>query len=219
MTTLSFLALRRSGKGGLTPAGFFLEWARMQADRSDHEWVEALRTGTDGPVLADLRDYLRRTLAKGFGQRLDGADLEDLTQESLLRVHQKLDTFQGQSRFTTWATTITVNATLSQLRRRRYQHLSIEEAGEQADWSAEESATDDDEEQLEIMRRGIAEALTARQREAIEAALGGLPLIELARRYGVSQGAVYKLLHDARCRLKRFVLEAQHAADVTGVPS
>jgi hypothetical protein len=65
---------------------------------------------------------------------------------------------------------------------RRYQHLSIEEAGEQADWSAEDSATDDDEEQLAIMRRGIAEALTARQREAIEAALGGLPLMELARR-------------------------------------
>jgi RNA polymerase sigma-70 factor (ECF subfamily) len=174
----------------------------MYADRSDQAWVDGLN---EGAVIADLRDYVRRTLAKGFGHQLQGADLEDLTQESLLRVHQKLETFQGQSRFTTWAATIAVNATLSELRRRRHQHISIEEAGDRADWSKEENDTAEDEERTELLRRGIAEALTDKQREAILAALGGLPLTELARRYEVSQGAVYKLLHDARRRLKRFL--------------
>jgi len=194
----------------------------MHADRSDQGWVDGLRRSTDvegAIVSSDLRDYLRRMLAKGFGRQLQGADLEDLTQESLLRVHQKLDTFEGQSRFTTWAATIAVNAALSELRRRRYQHVSIEEAGDRADWSKDEDDTADDAQQLELLRRGIAEALTDRQREAIQAALGGLPLMELARRYEVSQGAVYKLLHDARRRLKVF-LEAAHEADGRqGVPS
>jgi RNA polymerase sigma-70 factor (ECF subfamily) len=165
------------------------------------------------------RDYLQRTLAKGFRHQLAGDVREDLTQESLLRIHQKLDTFEGQSRFTTWAATIAVNAALSELRRRRYHHLSIEEAGERADWSEEEDNSASDEEQVELLRRGIAEALTDRQREAIQAALGGLPLMELARRYGVSQGAVYKLLHDARRRLKRFLEEAREAGVPRGVPS
>ncbi len=35
-----------------------------------------------------------------------------------------------------------------------------------------------------LLRQGIAEALTDKQREAIQAALGGLPLMELARRWG-----------------------------------
>jgi RNA polymerase sigma-70 factor (ECF subfamily) len=195
-------------------------------ERSDEAWVEALRANsTSGPnamhaeVVADLRDFLRRTLAKGFGQKLSPADLEDLAQESLLRVHGKIATFQGQSRFTTWAATIAVNCTLSELRRRRYKHLSIEEAGETVDWSPPEAEAPADEEQIALMRRGIAEALTDKQREAIQAALGGLPLMELARRWDVSQGAIYKLLHDARRRLKSYMETMSGAGAAQGLAS
>jgi len=191
----------------------------MHADRSDQAWVDGLKESNataSCAAVADLRDYLRRTLAKGFGRQLQGADLDDLTQESVLRVHQKLDTFEGQCRFTTWATTIAVNATLSELRRRRYKHVSIEAAGEGVDWAAEDDDGDGDKERIELLRRGIAEALTDRQREAIQAALGGLPLTELARRYDVSQGAVYKLLHDARRRLKHFLETSEGAVATHG---
>jgi RNA polymerase sigma-70 factor (ECF subfamily) len=180
-----------------------------RSERSDEAWVEALRASgqaaSHADVVSDLRDFLRRTLAKGFGQKLTPEDLEDLAQESLLRVHGKIDSFQGQCRFTTWAATIAVNCTLSELRRRRYRHVSIEEAGERVDWSASEGDSAADEEQIALLRRGIVEALTDKQREAIQAALGGLPLMELARRWEVSQGAVYKLLHDARRRLKGYM--------------
>jgi RNA polymerase sigma-70 factor (ECF subfamily) len=181
--------------------------------RSEETWVDGLRAGGGAAYaedVADLRDYLQRTLAKGFNQKLTAQDLDDLTQETPLRIHQKLDTFQGQCRFTTWAATIAVNCALSELRRRRYQHVSLEDAAEQADWSAGDDHTS--EAQIEALRRGIKEALTERQREAIEAALGGLPLTELARRQGVSQGAIYKLLHDARRRLKGY-LEALAQSD------
>lgn len=57
--------------------------------------------------------------------------------------------------------------------------------------------------QLERLRCAIAENLTERQREATLARLGGLPLMEIARRLGTSQGAVYKLLHAARRTLAR----------------
>jgi RNA polymerase sigma-70 factor, ECF subfamily len=190
----------------------------IRSERSDEEWADALRgvgpAASHTDVVSDLRDFLRRTLAKGFGQKLAPEDLEDLAQESLLRVHGKLDTFQGQSRFTTWAATIAVNCALSELRRRRYKHLSIEEAGETADWSPGDGDEGVDEEQIALLRRAIAEALTDKQREAIQAALGGLPLMELARRGGVSQGAIYKLLHDARRRLKSYM----ETVDGAGAP-
>ena len=174
---------------------------------SEQAWAESLRSEdqvTQARAAAELRDYLRRTLAKGFGRQLVDADLDDITQESLLKIHRKLDTFGGQSRFTTWAATIAVNYAVSELRRRRHQHVSLEDAAEQADWSADATTS---EAEVELLRRGINEALTERQRIAIEAALGGLPLSELARRQGVSQGAVYKLLHDARCRLRIYLAE------------
>jgi len=158
---------------------------------------------------AELRGYLRRTLARGFAEQLSSADLEDLTQESLLRIHQKLGSFEEQSRFTTWAAAIAINCALSELRRRRHQHVSIESAAAQAAAAlTEEAAASPPDADAALLRRAIDEALTERQRQAILAKLGGLPLMELSRRLGTTPGAIYKLLHDARRRLKQY-LEAE----------
>jgi RNA polymerase sigma-70 factor, ECF subfamily len=57
---------------------------------------------------------------------------------------------------------------------------------------------------LEELRRMIDEELTDRQREAVVAViLEGMPISEVARRMGTNQNALYKLLHDARKKLKR----------------
>jgi RNA polymerase sigma-70 factor (ECF subfamily) len=53
------------------------------------------------------------------------------------------------------------------------------------------------------------EELTDRQRTALMAvALQEMPLEEVARRLGTERNALYKLLHDARKRLKRRLAEA-----------
>jgi RNA polymerase sigma-70 factor (ECF subfamily) len=46
--------------------------------------------------------------------------------------------------------------------------------------------------------------LTDRQRDALYAELGGLSPTVLAERMGTSKGALYKLLHDARKRLRTY---------------
>ena len=56
-----------------------------------------------------------------------------------------------------------------------------------------------------VLGDAIDNALTATQRQALCAELGGLPLVEVARRLGKSRGAVYKLLHDARKRLRAHI--------------
>jgi RNA polymerase sigma-70 factor, ECF subfamily len=54
------------------------------------------------------------------------------------------------------------------------------------------------------LRRIIDEELTDKQREAVVAVLlEGMPISEVARRMGTNQNALYKLLHDARRKLKR----------------
>jgi RNA polymerase sigma-70 factor, ECF subfamily len=53
------------------------------------------------------------------------------------------------------------------------------------------------------LRRTIDEELTDRQREAVVAViLEGMPIAEVARRMGTNQNALYKLLYDARKKLK-----------------
>ena len=57
---------------------------------------------------------------------------------------------------------------------------------------------------LETLGRLINTELTDKQRRALVAArVRGMPLEEVARRMGSNRNAMYKLLHDARQRLKK----------------
>ena len=58
------------------------------------------------------------------------------------------------------------------------------------------------------LRRIILEELTDKQRTAIVAAqINGMPIEEVARRMDMTRNALYKLIHDARLRLKKRMAE------------
>ena len=62
---------------------------------------------------------------------------------------------------------------------------------------------------IETLQQLIATELTEKQRKALVATqVKGIPLEEVARRMGTNRNALYKLLHDARQRLKK-KLEAE----------
>jgi RNA polymerase sigma-70 factor (ECF subfamily) len=62
---------------------------------------------------------------------------------------------------------------------------------------------------LAAIRDGIETALTQHQRRVLVAlALNGVPIDVLADRLGTTRGALYKTLHDARSRLRRYLAEA-----------
>ncbi|NJN45789.1 MAG: hypothetical protein HC808_04125 [Candidatus Competibacteraceae bacterium] len=50
-----------------------------------------------------------------------------LVAKPLLKITDSLDSFEGRSRFTTWAQKITINSAFTELRRRRWQDLSLQE--------------------------------------------------------------------------------------------
>lgn len=188
--------------------------------RSDADWIEALTRGgvaAQRAALADLGGFLRRTLARGFGGQLSDAELEDLTQESLLRIHQQLDGFEQRSRFTTWAAAIAVNCAYSELRRRRHRHVSLEDAVSHGAAALAIEPPQPETDRHALLEEAIRTALTDRQREALLAKLGGLPLAEIARRLTTTQGAIYKLLHDARRRLRQRLEAPATPGDVAPV--
>jgi RNA polymerase sigma-70 factor (ECF subfamily) len=184
-------------------------------DRTNQEWLDDLSgPGRDG-ALVGLRAFLLRGLDYSLANRsdVDGALLEDFVQDALLKILDNLDTFRGESRFTTWAQKIAVRVALTDLRRRRWRDLSIEAITEShgpdfvPDFLVDPQALPDQQATqrlfLESLQRLIASELTDKQRQALVAVrIQGVPLEEVARRMGTNRNALYKLLHDARQRLK-----------------
>lgn len=190
--------------------------------RDNDTWLRDLHAGgaQRDMALADLHALLMRALPQGLSRLLSPENpefeslLEDTAQETLLRVLDRLDTFEGRSQFTTWAYKIAVRVALNELRRRRWRDISLEgletaESGESGSYqfASSEPGPESVVERADILQRVqqiLAEELTDRQRAAMHAIhMQGVPMEEVARRMGTNRNALYKLLHDARLRLKR----------------
>jgi len=183
--------------------------------RSNEEWITDLRGDGRDQALNDLRSTLTRglTFAMASKSNVDEAAIEDFVQDALLKILDKLDTFRGESQFTTWAQKIAVHVAFTELRRRRWQDISLDGMVEahEGDWIPT-SLTDPSagpEQQAarsmlaETLGRLINKELTEKQRTAMMAiVIQGMPLEEVARRMDSNRNALYKLLHDARKRLK-----------------
>ncbi|MGQ9887761.1 MAG: RNA polymerase sigma factor [Aggregatilineales bacterium] len=201
-------------------------------DRTNDQWLADL---TGPPALRDsaLQD-LRQRLQRGIyyylsRERSDLAQLpaqelaqmaEDLAQDATLRVLENLDGFRGDSRFTTWATKIAVRVAISDLRRARYRDFSLDNItadGEQLPAKVAGAASggvpgpERAAERADVMARialALREALTERQFQALEAvALRGVPLEVVAEQMDTNRNALYKLLHDARRKLRAHLEE------------
>ena len=198
---------------------------RAVTRRSNEEWLSALGGGGDeqAAALVELRTYLLRAalyalqrarhLVGHLGPSALAQLAEDCAQEALTAVLQRLGTFRGDSHFTTWAYTFAVNIALTAARRERWSAVdldAIHEGGASASSDAGHEGHFPDPErramQMEMMaaiRDGIDRHLTIKQREALRAVvLEGVPLDEVVRRWGSSRNAVYKLVHDARRKLR-----------------
>ena len=195
-------------------------------ERSNDEWLAALRGPNSDEALAELRVVLVRGLRVALGGQANRVEssVEDFAQEALIKILGNLDSFRGESRFTTWAQKICVRTAFAEMRRSRWRDVSLEavvmsrpeeSAAADPQLDPERAAT-----QTMIMaefRRFIDEELTERQRTALVAALGGMSLEAVADRMGTNRNALYKLLHDARKRLRRrMTAERLSPQDVLG---
>lgn len=185
-------------------------------ERTNEEWLAALRGPRNEEALADLRAALVRGLKVTFAGRMRGLDesAEDFAQEALIRILDNLDSFRGDSRFTTWAQKVAVRVALTELRRKRWRDVSLQEMVARYEESGREVAALADpsspEKQVarkmmvERLQRFMVEDLTDRQRQAMVVVMfQGMPGGEAARRMETTRGALYKMLHDARKKLKR----------------
>ena len=98
-------------------------------ERTNEQWLTELRGPNPDEPLSDLYDLLVRGLRAALGGRVGGADadIEDFAQEALLKIMSNLDSYRGESRFTTWAKKIAMNVALTELKRRRWRDVSLQD--------------------------------------------------------------------------------------------
>jgi RNA polymerase sigma-70 factor (ECF subfamily) len=201
--------------------------------RSNAEWLTEL-TDTHHPDIQEAAiEALRQRLQRGIYYYLthERSDLsrhpleeltqmsEDFAQDAVLRVLNNLETFRGDSQFTTWAMKIAARVAVSELRRARYRDFSLDDITAEGEIMLRlqdnvattnpavppERATER-EDLLRLINQGFEEVLTERQRLALEAiALRGVPMDVVAEQLGTNRNALYKLLHDARKKLKAYL--------------
>jgi len=207
----------------------------MPIARDNKTWIADLQSSGEqrDSALADLHATLLRVLPSALTRWLSpdtghfDALLEDVIQETLMRVIDRLDTFEGRSQFTTWVYKIAIRIALNELRHRKWKEVSLD--------GLEEGATSDEmpserfassgphpesvlerKDAMELVKRIFDEELTPRQRAALTAiSIKGVPMEEVARRMGTNRNALYKMLHDARLRLKgRLEREGLHPEEL-----
>jgi RNA polymerase sigma-70 factor (ECF subfamily) len=186
---------------------------------TDQEWIAALMAGHD-EAWARLRDTIHRGLSVYVHEQARDPDqaafvkglVEDATQEALLAVRGKLDTFRGESRFTTWVYRVAVNVLLGLFRRRRWEAREQTLSPALPDWPLDEQAPSPARaaqirEIWEFVRRVIDDELTPHQRTVLLAhVFTEKPLDLVAADLGISRDAAYKAIHDARRKLRTALL-------------
>ncbi|HEX6250553.1 MAG TPA: sigma-70 family RNA polymerase sigma factor [Gemmatimonadaceae bacterium] len=195
-------------------------------DQDSEIWMRELdeRAPTRETAVARLHEMLLRVTRAEAARRRSNMperaweELDDLCREAasdaVLAVLRKLRDFRGEARFTTWAFKFAILEISTRLRRHAWRQRQIE--SDERVWDRLADSTPSMlghlqwAETMELIRRAVREQLSERQRMVFEAAvLREVPIDVLADQLGSTRGAVYKVLHDARTKLRSALAQAE----------
>jgi RNA polymerase sigma-70 factor (ECF subfamily) len=187
-------------------------------DAESDQWVQALSGPDRDQAAARLHELLLR-IARGEIRRrrtsweITGPEVDDLAHQAaddaVLAVMRRVHEFRGESRFTTWAFKFVVFEVSTKLGRHFWKRAGGPSGD--ADWEhvpdrfgippAEQVES---RELVQALRRAVDTCLTAQQRAVFVAIIvQGQPLDGWVAEMGTNRNAVYKMMFDARRKLRR----------------
>jgi RNA polymerase sigma factor (sigma-70 family) len=177
------------------------------------------------PVPVDLGDlfgrYGARVYALAYRMTGNRQDAEDITQETYLQAHRRLESFRGESDVFTWIYAIARNLCYAHYRRATrtsfasletvlHQAAEVEAPSHRDSWEREDLA----EQVRDGCLTGLLRCLSFGQRAAfVLHVLLRFPMSDLAAILGNSEGASKVLVHRARRNLKQFLCNNCSAYD------
>jgi len=174
--------------------------------------VEQAKGGDVGAFEKLVRQYDRQLFRIANHITQNREDAEDVVQDAFLKAYEKLDQFQGNSKFYTWLVRIAVNESLMRLRKRRTgKMVSIDEdvqtdegsmPRDLADWSPDPESLYGQSEMGEILKKVIQGLPQGFRVVFVLRDVEGLSTEETAETLGLSVPAVKSRLLRARLQLR-----------------
>lgn len=191
----------------------------MRADQPfpDDEWVPRLKsTGAERDhAIACLRGLLVRAARHQMGRMPQAVDLgatrrdeivDSAADDATLSVLRRLDSFEGRSRFSTWAFKFGILQAGVEVRRAAWNGRDVPLDDHAAGVLGTTGSPESHSEAVDLaaaVRTAIETVLTPHQRRvAVSLLVDEVPIDVLADRLGTNRNALYKTLHDARRRIR-----------------
>jgi RNA polymerase sigma-70 factor, ECF subfamily len=188
-------------------------------DAESAEWLQGLAgAGVRREAALDrlherlLRIARREVARRGPRLAITGPELDDLAYQAaadaLVAILGKLRQFRGESQFTTWAYKFVIFEVSAKIGRHFWRHppvpLDAEDWERLPGWFGFDPAQQAEwRDLLAALRRAVETELTARQRQVFVAViLNDVPMDTLVLSLGSSRNAIYKVMFDARRKLR-----------------
>ncbi len=177
--------------------------------RSDEELVHTAQQGDTRAFDELVRRYQDRVYRLSYKILRHEDDASEALQDTFLSAFRALPGFKAEATFSTWLYRIATNASLMKIRKRRPNHVSIEQPGDAdseplqlRDWSAQPAEELLTQETREIMEEGIRRLSDEVRAVFVLRDIEGLSTTEVAEVLSLTVAAVKSRLHRARVALR-----------------
>ncbi len=176
----------------------FIQRLKNYDEEAFHELIETMKTRVYNLTLRLTRNP---------------DDAEEVVQEIFIAIFDKINTFQGRSRLTTWIYAIAYNAALNRIKKNKNQTVTFEDENSlnfEPAWTRNKNVVFDVDTDGPMLRGELQDILD----EAIESLPDGyreifimkeienMPVKDVAEIFGINPGAVKTRLHRARLFLR-----------------
>ncbi len=169
---------------------------------TDREFIDRVRSGDAAAFRSLYETHVDRVYRLAYRMCGDDDMARDMTQETFIRVHQRLGQFRGDAAFSTWLHSIAVSVTLNGLRKRTRIRSREQELDEVPTVAA--APTPRAEPDLRERLRAAIDALPDIYRSVfVMHDLEGYNHMEIATALDVAEGTSKARLSRARSRLRK----------------
>ncbi len=174
--------------------------------------IRGARAGDEAAFERLVRRHYARIYRWALARTGDGDDADDVTQETLVRLHRHIGGFDGRSSFSTWLYQVTRSAAADLHRRRtRRDRLALRVKSESAPATHNPREVRDtaDEGRTSDLVKTFLEKLSARQREVFDLVdLQGFSTVEVSAMLRMESVTVRSHLFRARKAIRKRILES-----------
>ena len=175
----------------------------VEVSDTEQSWIARSRNGDQGAFTALVQRHQKMIFALTYRMTGSMAEAEDLTQETFIAAFAQLDSFRGESKFSSWLYRIATNRCLNWRQRDARRELAYE------NWGHEREVASSAELHAEALSEQVQQALLkldGKQRAAIVlTTYEGLNHAEAARVLGCSEPTVSWRIFAARRKLRKWL--------------